>query len=76
MKFEFNIIVHQVDHPIMAFQNFPWNTVPTLHISYHLGEHYTSVRLIEDPGDGPAIPIGHELKLVENSAYLEKDFLP
>lgn len=49
----------------MAFGNFPWGSVPTIHLSYHLGEHYNSVRLFEDPCTGPAIalPIGHELKL-------------
>ncbi len=65
-KYQFNIIVHQVDNPIMAFTNFPWGTVPTLHVSYHMGEHYNSVRLITDnEGEGvPAQPIGHELKIV------------
>ena len=48
----------------MAFSNFDWGTVPTLHISYHLGEHYNSVRLIDDFENEPAKPIGHELKLV------------
>ena len=63
-KFKFNYIVHQVDNPIMAFSNFTWGTVPTVHVSYHLGEHYNTVRLIEDPCDGkPPLPIGHELKI-------------
>lgn len=64
MKYQFNIIVHQVDNPIMAFSNFDWGSVPTLHISYHMGEHYNSVRLIDDFDNGPAKPIGHELKIV------------
>ena len=61
--YRFNYIIHQVDNPIMAFSNFPWGSVPTLHLSYHLGEHYNSVRLLEDPGDGPVMTIGHELKI-------------
>eukprot|EP00347_Sterkiella_histriomuscorum_P016120 403354413 len=61
--YKFNYIVHQVDNPIMAFSNFDWGAVPTLHISYHLGEHYNSVRLLEDNGDGPVMPIGHELQI-------------
>ena len=64
IKFNFNVIVHQVDNPIMAFENFPRGSVPTVHISYHLGEHYNSVRLADDIEDGPAKPIGHELKPV------------
>ena len=69
--YRFNYIVHQVDNPIMAFSNFPWGTVPTLHLSYHLGEHYNSVRLLEDPGDGPVMPIGHELQ-IKNPIFEEK----
>jgi OTU domain-containing protein 3 len=63
-KYQFNIIVHQVDNPIMAFNNFQLGTVPTIHVSYHMGEHYNSVRLATDlEGEGvPAQPIGHELK--------------
>jgi OTU domain-containing protein 3 len=49
----------------MAFSNFPWGSVPTIHLSYHLGEHYNSVRKAEDPCTGPAMPIGHELKIKE-----------
>ena len=50
----------------MSFSNFDPKTVPTIHISYHLGEHYNSVRLQEDTGDGPAMPIGNDLKQVDN----------
>ena len=66
--YKFNYIVHQVDNPIMAFSNFPWGSVPTIHISYHMGEHYNSVRLIDDTGSDPAIakPIGHDLKITNS----------
>ena len=58
----------------MAFSNFPWGTVPTLHISYHLGEHYNSVRLATDLDEGsPAQPIGHDLKQVEPLAKDEEE---
>ena len=51
----------------MSFSNFDPKTVPTLHISYHMGEHYNSVRLLDDDDDGgPAKPIGHELKIINN----------
>ncbi len=75
--YKFNYVVHQVDNPSMAFGNYPWGTVSNIHLSYHLGEHYNSVRLIEDPGSGPAMPIGHELKIkeelkVEEEADLNK----
>ena len=54
-----------MDNPILAFSNFPWGDVPTIHISYHLGEHYNSVRLTDDFDDGPAQSIGHKLKLIK-----------
>ena len=65
--YKFNVIVHQVDNPSMAQEFFPWGSVPCLHVSYHLGEHYNSVRLATDPCQQPAIdyPIGHELKEIE-----------
>ena len=71
--YNFNCIVHQVDNPIMVLRNYPLGTVPTLHISYHLGEHYNSVRLLSDPCDGLPIPIGHELKLVEPVVMMEEE---
>jgi len=55
----------------MAFSNFDWGSVPTLHISYHLGEHYNSVRLLEDPCNGPPLPIGHELQIKNPILNLE-----
>ena len=41
--------------------------MPTLHISYHLGEHYNSVRAAADPLTGPATvyPVSHILQEVE-----------
>ena len=66
----FNIIVHQVDHPSMAqILNDPITDFPIVHISYHLGEHYNSVRRIDDAmikGVPPiqGFPIGHNLDLI------------
>lgn len=66
-------MVHQFDEecPIIKIENFPLGEVPTLHISYHFGQHFNSVRLFEDPGDGPAMPIGHELKIKESMIIKE-----
>ena len=69
----FNCIVHQVDNPIMVFSNYPLGTVKTIHISYHLGEHYNSVRLITDSCDGVPHVIGHELKLKEPVVTMEEE---
>jgi len=47
----------------------PIGSVPTIHISYHMGEHYNSVRRFDDPGFRPAISgdfvVGHELEKVK-----------
>ena len=57
----------------MVFSNHPLGTVPTIHISYHLGEHYNSVRLLEDTCNGPPITIGHELKQKEPVETMEEE---
>ena len=44
---------------------FEVGTVPTVHMSFHNGDHYNSVRRLDDPGTGPAKPIGHELTIQE-----------
>ena len=69
--FKFNAIVHQVDHPSLV-QSFidPIGSVPTIHLSFHLNEHYNSVRRGDDPctrGTVPIkdFPIGHKLEEVK-----------
>lgn len=55
--FNFNVIIHQVDNPSMVqVFNEPIDKYPTLHLSFHLGEHYNSVRRGDDPcfrGESP-----------------------
>ena len=67
-RFKFNIIVHQVDYPSTP-QIFhkPMKDFPMVHISYHLGCHYNSIRRLDDPCsvDSEAkFYIGTDLKLV------------
>ena len=71
--YSFNVVIHKVDGPGMAQEFFPWGSVPTLHISYHLGEHYNSVRSAQDPLTGPAtdFPVSHILQEV----YVPDDVL-
>ena len=49
-RFKFNIIIHRVDKPFskMTFIE-PFGSVPTVHLSWHTGGHYNSVRRISDP---------------------------
>lgn len=70
-RFEFNLIVHQVGNPSMV-QCFhePLGKFPTLHLSFHLDEHYNSVRRGDDPcmrGEPPIThyKIGHDLEKVK-----------
>ena len=67
-QFEFNVFLHQVNKPSMihCFHE-PMGSVPTVHLSYHRGRHYNSVRRSDDPmkkGKAPVehYPIGHDLK--------------
>jgi len=58
----------------MCFSNFPWGDVTTIHISYHNGDHYNCVRLLNDTEeDVPCQPISHELKLVEPPPPTEEE---
>ena len=56
-RHKFNVIVHQIDYEDMAQEFFSWNTkgLKTVHLTYHRGRHYNSVRSKSDPGYGPAI---------------------
>uniref|UniRef100_A0A2P2JH35 OTU domain-containing protein n=2 Tax=Rhizophora mucronata TaxID=61149 RepID=A0A2P2JH35_RHIMU len=52
-----NICIHRYMSPRWYIQNFDQCGTRMIHLSYHDGEHYNSVRLNEDPSDGPARPI-------------------
>ncbi len=60
--FKFNYIVHQVDIPNIVSYKFPLDETPTIHLSYHLGKHYNSVRLINDPCKGLPIHMSWKQK--------------
>lgn len=48
-----NINVHQAEQPVWVISNFPADAA-SLHLSYHLGEHYNSVRLKVPGAPSPA----------------------
>ncbi|XP_073310517.1 OVARIAN TUMOR DOMAIN-containing deubiquitinating enzyme 7-like isoform X1 [Primulina huaijiensis] len=52
-----NICIHRHRSPRWHAQNFDVREAPQIHLSYHDGEHYNSVRLKEDTCSGPARPI-------------------
>lgn len=49
-----NICIHRNMFPRWYIRNFDDSQVHMVHLSYHDGEHYNSVRLKDDPCDGPA----------------------
>jgi len=53
MRFNINFVIHIFEHPMYIVRNFD-NPRKELHLSYHEGQHYNSVRLIGD--DGETIP--------------------
>jgi hypothetical protein len=60
MKFNVNFYIQIYNHPMYIVKNFP---VPlrNVHLSYHDGEHYNSVRLSDDCADDLPIYIPLEL---------------
>ncbi|OMO56635.1 Ovarian tumor, otubain [Corchorus capsularis] len=52
-----NICIHRNMSPRWYIKNFDDRGARMVHLSYHDGEHYNSVRLKEDPCNGPAIPV-------------------
>ncbi|XP_042030582.1 OVARIAN TUMOR DOMAIN-containing deubiquitinating enzyme 7-like isoform X2 [Salvia splendens] len=52
-----NICIHRNMSPRWYIQNFDKHDAPMIHLSYHDGEHYNSVRTKDDTCSGPARPI-------------------
>ncbi|XP_042026480.1 OVARIAN TUMOR DOMAIN-containing deubiquitinating enzyme 7-like isoform X2 [Salvia splendens] len=52
-----NICIHRNMSPRWYIQNFGNHDAPMIHLSYHDGEHYNSVRTKDDTCSGPARPI-------------------
>ncbi|GLT49378.1 hypothetical protein SLA2020_229390 [Shorea laevis] len=52
-----NICIHRNMSPPWYIKNFDSRGAQMVHLSYHDGEHYNSVRLKEDTCSGPARPI-------------------
>ncbi|XP_028764037.1 OTU domain-containing protein 3 isoform X3 [Neltuma alba] len=75
-----NICIHRNMSPRWYIRNFNGCGARMIHLSYHDGEHYNSVRLKNDPGDGPARPIvikadadlsatSHQAKVTANKSH-------
>ncbi|XP_073098979.1 OVARIAN TUMOR DOMAIN-containing deubiquitinating enzyme 7 isoform X3 [Elaeis guineensis] len=74
-----NICIHRLRSPRWYINNFSSHEASMIHLCYHDGEHYNSVRLKEDYCEGPAKPIiikvdaeisatGHNKKVTVNKS--------
>jgi len=63
-KFEVNVIIHQLNEAILAINGVKNKSKNTrqLHISYHNGDHYSSVRKIGDETNQP-----NDIQLISDS---------
>eukprot|EP00887_Chlorella_sp_A99_P007417 scaffold2.g7417.t1 len=52
-----NISIYQAGQPIWRITNFPDEGAPLLHLSYHDGMHWNSVRAADDFSSGPPAPV-------------------
>eukprot|EP01130_Rhizamoeba_saxonica_P017370 TRINITY_DN8400_c0_g1_i1.p1 TRINITY_DN8400_c0_g1~~TRINITY_DN8400_c0_g1_i1.p1 ORF type:complete len:408 (-),score=72.13 TRINITY_DN8400_c0_g1_i1:128-1234(-) len=67
VRYVVNIIIHQLDQPRWEVINFSPDT-RTIHLSYHDGDHYNSVRLSNDMGHG----IPRTINLVDSKKAAEE----
>ncbi|XP_071623495.1 OTU domain-containing protein 3 isoform X2 [Heliangelus exortis] len=51
---QINVVIHQLNAPLWQIQGTDKNKVRELHIAYRYGEHYDSVRRINDDSEAPA----------------------
>eukprot|EP00798_Chlamydomonas_sp_ICE-L_P015261 gene15262-21344_t len=51
-----NVVIHQQGSPCWSVKSYP-DSAPTLHLSYHDGQHYNSVRNADDYGAGVPEPV-------------------
>ncbi|XP_076320385.1 OTU domain-containing protein 3-like isoform X2 [Tachypleus tridentatus] len=48
------VVIHQLNSPLWQIRGTEKKGAPEIHISYHNGEHYSSVRRIGDDSESPA----------------------
>jgi len=65
LAYSINVTIHQLSKPRWDIVNFPASQVKTVHLSYHQGEHYSSVRKIGDETIKHGAP--KEIKIFDSS---------
>uniref|UniRef100_A0A8B9DX65 OTU domain-containing protein 3 n=1 Tax=Anser cygnoides TaxID=8845 RepID=A0A8B9DX65_ANSCY len=51
---QMNVVIHQLNAPLWQIRGTDKNNARELHIAYRYGEHYDSVRRIDDDSEAPA----------------------
>ncbi|NWW83641.1 OTUD3 protein, partial [Rhynochetos jubatus] len=51
---QMNVVIHQLNAPLWQIRGTDRNNARELHIAYRYGEHYDSVRRIDDDSEAPA----------------------
>ena len=75
MKFQVNFYIHIFQHPMLILHNFD-NPKKELHLSYHEGQHYNSLRLLDDTGDTIPKKISLDgMKCESTTEYIDYDLL-
>ncbi|NXW29397.1 OTUD3 protein, partial [Phaetusa simplex] len=67
---QMNVVIHQLNAPLWQIRGTDKNNVRELHIAYRYGEHYDSVRRINDDSEAPAY-LQMEM-LCKNDSNVEK----
>ena len=64
-----DITIHQLNEPrwVISGSQYSRRGKVDLHLSYHNGDHYSSVRTVNDPDDGPAWPHHHQNQHLEKT---------
>ncbi|NXI94182.1 OTUD3 protein, partial [Psophia crepitans] len=71
---QMNVVIHQLNAPLWQIRGTDKNNVRELHIAYRYGEHYDSVRRIDDDSETPAY-LQMEM-LCKNDSNKEKEVKP
>ena len=70
-----NVVIHQLNERCWVIQGEEYRKTGDpfreLHISYHNGDHYSSVRRIGDPDDGPAWLFNNQHKVKKETVQFE-----
>jgi OTU domain-containing protein 3 len=66
MMLSVNITIHQLEQPRWEIANFDLTSARNLHLSYHDGDHYASVRRRDEPLHRVGVPAPIDLSKISN----------